>query len=100
MNEIWCVIECSSKGEIFDPEFFASRDEAVAYVKEDSMECYGQAKDPSNTRIDFHCQDDDIYARVCDDKENYWTWGAFEVTDKLMSIYLMHYMKAKENNNV
>lgn len=29
-----------------------------------------------------------------------WFWHSFEVTDNLLSIYLMSYMKTKENNNV
>lgn len=39
MNEIWCVIECSSDGEIFQPDFFTSKEEAAAFIEEETKEC-------------------------------------------------------------
>ena len=28
---MWCVIECGSEGEIFEPEFFQNEKEAMKY---------------------------------------------------------------------
>lgn len=39
---MWCVIECGSKGEIFEPEFFQNEKEAMKYIVDDSknaMQC-------------------------------------------------------------
>ena len=48
-------------------------------------------------KVDF--DDDEPLGQVWTDKYS-WTWHGFEVTDKLLSIYFMSYMKTKENNNV
>lgn len=48
-------------------------------------------------KLDF--DDDEPLGQVWTDKYS-WVWHGFEVTDKLLSIYLMSYMKTKENNNV
>lgn len=47
----------------------------------------------------YHIDDDEPLGQVWTDKYS-WVWHGFEVTDKLLSIYLMSYMKTKENNNV
>lgn len=39
MNEIWCVIECNSDGEIFQPDFFSSKEEAATFIEEETKEC-------------------------------------------------------------
>lgn len=36
---MWCVIECGSKGEIFEPEFFKTKKEAMKYIVDDSKKC-------------------------------------------------------------
>ena len=84
MKEIWCVIESSSEGEIFSP---------------DASECFANINDlpEANMKVDF--DDDEPLGQVWTDKYS-WVWHGFEVTDKLLSIYLMSYMKTKENNNV
>ena len=32
MKEIWCVIECSSDGTIYDSDFFGSKEEAIEFI--------------------------------------------------------------------
>ena len=36
---MWCVVECGSKGEIFEPEFFQNEKEAMKYIVNDSKKC-------------------------------------------------------------
>ncbi len=99
MKEIWCVIESSSEGEIFSPDFFNSREEAAAFIVKDASECFANINDlpGANMKVDF--DNDEPLGQVWTDKYS-WVWHGFEVTDKLLSIYLMGYMKTKENNNV
>lgn len=50
MNEIWCVVECSSDGEIFQPDFFTSKEEAAAFIEEETKECLFNVADLSFVR--------------------------------------------------
>ena len=45
---MWCVIECGSKGEIFEPKFFQNEKEAMKYIVDDSKECYAMYSDLPN----------------------------------------------------
>lgn len=42
---MWCVIECSCDGEIFEPDFFDSKEEAAEFIKDDATECYENVSD-------------------------------------------------------
>lgn len=98
MNEIWCVIECSSDGEIFQPDFFNSKEEAAAFIEEDTKECLANMADPPGADRMTDVVDGDPIGEVWTDKYS-WVWHGFEVTDKLLSVYLMNYMETKEKKN-
>lgn len=98
MNEIWCVIECSSDGEIFQPDFFNSKEEAAAFIEEDTKECLANMADLPGADRMTDVVDGDPIGEVWTDKYS-WVWHGFEVTDKLLSVYLMNYMKTKEKKN-
>ena len=84
MKEIWCVIESSSEGEIFSPDFFNSREEAAAFIAKDASECFANINDlpEANMKVDF--DDDEPLGQV---------WHGVEVTKEIKNIL-------KENNNV
>lgn len=91
MNEIWCVIECSSDGEIFQPDFFNSKEEAVEFIEEDTKECLANIEDlPEADRL-TDIVDGDPTGAVWTDKYS-WVWHGFEVKNKIE--------KLKENENV
>lgn len=90
MNEIWCVIECSSDGEIFQPYFFTSKEEAAAFIEEETKEClFNMADLPGADRM-TDIVDGEPTGEVWTDKYS-WVWHSFEVTNKIE--------KLKENNN-
>lgn len=99
MNEIWCVVECSSDGEIFQPDFFTLKEEAAAFIEEETKECLFNVADLPEADRMTDIVDGKPIGKVWTDKYS-WFWHSFEVTDNLLSIYLMSYMKTKENNNV
>ena len=76
MKEIWCVIECSSDGTIYDPDFFGSKEEAIEFIYQDANECYGQSFNPGDANI--RIIDGGLRASVWSD-EYRCTWEAFEV---------------------
>lgn len=94
MNEIWCVIECSLDGEIFQPDFFSSKEEAAAFIEEETKECLFNMEDLSGADRMTDIVDGKPIGEVWTDKYS-WVWRSFEVTDDLLSIYLMNYMKTK-----
>lgn len=97
MNELWCVIEFGSNGEIFQPDFFTSKEEAVTFIEEETKEClYNMMDLPGADRM-TDIVDGNPIGEVWTDKYN-WFWHGFEVTDKLLSVYLMNYMNTKEKN--
>lgn len=98
MTELWCVIECSSDGEIFQPDFFTSKEEAAAFIEEETKECLSNMMDLPGADSRTDTVDGDPIGEVWTDKYS-WVWHGFEVTDKLLSIYLMNYTKTKENDN-
>lgn len=98
MKEIWCVIESSSEGEIFSPDFFNSKEKAVEFIEEETKECLANMMDLPEAGRMTDIVDGDPIGEVWTDKYS-WVWHGFEVTDKLLSIYLMSYMKTKENDN-
>lgn len=78
---MWCVIECGSEGEIFEPEFFKTRSEAMEYIMDDSEECYAMYSDLPNVQT---CYDsNNLEAQVWMDEFSF-KWQAFNVTNKLM----------------
>lgn len=90
MNEIWCVIECSSDGEIFHPDFFTSKEEAAAFIEEETKEClFNMADLPGADRM-TDIVDGEPIGEVWTDRCS-WVWHSFEVTNKIE--------KLKENNN-
>lgn len=50
---MWCVIECGSEGEIFEPEFFKTKTEAIKYIMDDSEECYAMYSDFPDIQTDY-----------------------------------------------
>lgn len=77
MNELWCVVECNADGEIFKPDFFKSKEEAIELIKRDANECYEQIMDYSDG--DIRIADDGLSASVWTDEYS-WVWKAFEVS--------------------
>lgn len=78
---MWCVIECSSKGEIYEPEFFNTKKEAIKYIMNDSGECYAMYSDFNNTQIRYDSSE--LTARVWTNEFSF-KWQVFDVSDKLM----------------
>ncbi len=91
MNEIWCVIECSSDGEIFHPDFFSSKEEAVAFIEEDTKECLANMEDFPEADRRTRIVDGEPIGEVWTDDYS-WVWHGFEVTNEIK--------KLKENKNV
>lgn len=90
MNEILCVIECSSDGEIFQPDFFTSKEDAAAFIEEETKEClFNMADLPWADRM-TDIVDGEPTGEVWTDRCS-WVWHSFEVTNKIE--------KLKENNN-
>ena len=90
MNEIWCVIECSSDGEIFQPDFFTSKEDAAAFIEEDTKECLFNLADLPEADRMTDIVDGEPTGEVCTDRCS-WVWHSFEVTNKIE--------KLKENDN-
>ena len=78
---MWCVIECGSKGEIFEPEFFQNEKEAMKYIMDDSEECYAMYSDFPDIQTDYN--DNELEAQVWTDKFSF-KWKAFDISNKLM----------------
>ena len=92
MKELWCVIESSSEGEIFKPEFFNSREEAAAFIAKDASECFANINDLPGANMKVGFDADEPLGRVWTDEYS-WIWHGFEVTKEIENIL-------KENNNV
>lgn len=92
MNEIWCVVECSSDGEIFHPDFFRSREEAAAFIEEETKECLANMMDLPEAGRMTDIVDGEPIGEVWTDKYS-WVWHGFEVTTNIKNI-------SKENENV
>ena len=84
---MWCVIECGSEGEIFEPEFFKTLDDAMEYMENDSQECYAEYSDLPNVQI--HYDNIELSAQVWTDEFSF-KWQAFEITNKLLKIALQN----------
>lgn len=78
---MWCVIECSSEGEIFEPEFFQNKKEAMKYIVDDSEECYAMYSDFPD--VQNYYDDNELEAQVFTDKFSF-KWKAFDISEKLM----------------
>ena len=78
---MWCVIECGSEGEIFEPEFFQNEKEAMKYIVEDSKECYAMYSDLPNVLAYY--DSDELEAQVWTDEFSF-RWKAFDISNKLM----------------
>lgn len=78
---MWCVIECGSKCEIFEPKFFQNEKEAMKYIVDDSKECYAMYSDLPDVQTDYN--DNEFEAQVWTDKFSF-KWKAFDVSHKLM----------------
>lgn len=78
---MWCVIECGSNGEIFEPEFFQNEKEAMKYIVDDSKECYAMYSDFPNI-LAYH-DNDELEAQVWTDEFGF-RWKAFDISKKLM----------------
>lgn len=82
----------------FSRIFFSSKEEAAAFIEEETKEClFNMADLPGADRM-TDIVDGEPIGEVWTDRCS-WVWHSFEVTDKLLSIYLMSYMKTKENDN-
>lgn len=92
MKELWCVIESSSEGEIFTPEFFNSREKAAAFIAKDASECFANINDLPGANMKVGFDDDEPLGRVWTNEYS-WTWYGFEVTNEIKNVL-------KENNNV
>lgn len=79
--------------------FFTSKEEAAAFIEEETKECLFNVADLPEADRMTDIVDGKPIGKVWTDKYS-WFWHSFEVTDNLLSIYLMSYMKTKENNNV
>ena len=91
MTELWCVIEFGSNGEIFQPDFFTSKEEAVAFIEEETKECLYHMMDLPGADRMTDIVDEEPIGKVWTDKYN-WFWHGFDVTNKIE--------KLKENENV
>lgn len=78
---MWCVIECSCDGEIFEPDFFDSKEEAAEFIKDDATECYRNICDLPEANINI--RNNGLSASVNTDEYS-WVWKAFDISDKLM----------------
>lgn len=78
---MWCVIECGSKGEIFEPEFFQNEKEAMKYIVDDSKECYAMYSDLPNVLAYY--DSDELEAQVWTDEFSF-RWKAFDISNELM----------------
>lgn len=76
---MWCVIECSSEGEIFEPEFFQNEKEAMKYIVDDSKECYAMYSDLPNVLAYY--DSDELEAQVWTDEFSF-RWKAFDISNK------------------
>lgn len=84
------MIECSSDGEIFQPDFFNSKEDAAAFIEEETKEClFNMADLPWADRM-TDIVDGEPTGEVWTDRCS-WVWHSFEVTNKIE--------KLKENNN-
>jgi hypothetical protein len=92
MKELWCVIESSSEGEIFKPDFFDSREDAAAFIAKDASECFANINDLPEANMEVGFDNDEPLGQVRTDKYS-WVWHGFEVTEEIENIL-------KENNNV
>lgn len=77
---MWCVVECSCDGEIFKPDFFESKKEAIEFIKDDTAECYGNVSDLPEANI--FIESDGLSATVNTDEYS-WGWKAFDISDKI-----------------
>lgn len=77
---MWCVIECSCDGEIFEPDFFDSKEEAAEFIKDDATECYENVSDLPEANI--FIESDGLSATVNTDEYS-WGWKAFDISDKI-----------------
>lgn len=74
--------------------FFTSKEEAAAFIEEETKEClFNMADLPGADRM-TDIVDGEPTGEVWTDRCS-WVWHSFEVTDKLLSVYLMSYMKTK-----
>lgn len=78
---MWCVIECGSEGEIFEPEFFKTKMEAIKYIMNDSEECYVMYSDIPDAQKYY--DDKELEAQVFTDQFSF-KWKAFDISEKLM----------------
>ncbi len=78
---MWCVVECGSKGEIFEPEFFQNEKEAMKYIVNDSKKIYAMYSDLHNVLAYY--DSDELEARVWNDEFSF-RWKAFDISNKLM----------------
>lgn len=78
---MWCVIECGSEGEFFEPEFFQNKKEAMKYIVDDSEECYAMYSDFPD--VQNYYDDNELEAQVFTDKFSF-KWKAFDISEKLM----------------
>ena len=77
---MWCVIECSCYGEIFEPDFFDSKEEAIEFINGDATECYENVSDLPEANI--FIDPDGLSATVGTDEYS-WDWKAFDVSNKI-----------------
>lgn len=74
---MWGVVEFSSIGEFFDPNYFETKEKAIEFLKADSNECYG-CNVNSHPSIEF--SNDCTSACVAVENRKFF-WRAFEVSN-------------------
>lgn len=92
MNEIWCVVAFDSDGDITEPVFFQTKEQAGQYIVDESDKRYKEIEDLPDTNCEGDCETD-LYCQVWTD-ETSWIWRGFCVTDPLNK------MIKEENKNV
>jgi len=82
-NEIWCVIECSDVGEVFEPEFFKSEEEVMNYIRQDAEECRATYSDYPDFDVFF---DEEGLCATVGNSEMSWTWRGFQESRKIENL--------------
>lgn len=76
-KEIWCVVEVSNEGDIFDPELFSTREKALEFIKDDSGDCLALYPDyPDMKRV----VDERLMKAAVSNEKMGWKWEAFSMT--------------------
>ena len=80
MSKTWCVVSCGA-GEIFMPDFFETKENAIEYVKDCAEHMYECVSDMNEANI--YISNDGMHSTVNTD-EYEWGWRAFDCSKGIL----------------